>query len=72
VLIEADEDEIEDQVNLAGELMVEAGRQVLGSASLRVDRKIIRYPNRLLTDEKDKEKWAWLIGQLAQKEPVSV
>jgi hypothetical protein len=70
-LIEADEDKIDAKVDSSKQLMTEAGYQLLGSASLRVEAKIIRHPHRLLTDEKDKEKWRWLMGQLTQKKAVS-
>jgi hypothetical protein len=72
VLIEADENEIESQTDLAERLMVEAGRQVLGDITLRVDRKIVRHPGRLLMDDKEEEKWDWLMAQLNKKDVAAL
>lgn len=47
VLIYAPEDEIEDQVKLATDLMEESSRNVLGGYKVYVENTIVRFPDRL-------------------------
>lgn len=51
VLIEAPDDEIEAQVEIAKACMEEASKKVLAGFALSSDADIIRYPNRFLDDD---------------------
>jgi hypothetical protein len=68
LLVEGDAEVIEDLADEVEGLMVRAGRELLGDVVLKVDRKIIRHPDRLLTDEPECKQWAWLIDQLREIE----
>ena len=57
VLIEAPLDQIDATVAQTRELMVEAGRVVLGGFKLRVETKVVRHPDRF-TDEAGAAMWA--------------
>lgn len=59
VLIEAPLNEIVRETDRMCEIMVEAGRQVLGGFELRVDSRIIRYPDRY-PGHHDNRIWSWL------------
>jgi DNA polymerase-1 len=64
ILIEADSDDIDRAVSLTLELMCAASRVVLNGFELRVDRKIIRYPDRF-TDERGLKMWNTVNALLA-------
>lgn len=51
VLIEATEDTIDQQVQIAQECMVQASQIVLGDFTLASDAKVIKYPGRFLEDD---------------------
>jgi hypothetical protein len=44
--------------------MVQAGRDLLQGVTLKVDAQVVRHPERLLSEEADRKRWAWLLGQL--------
>ena len=66
VLIEAPLDGIEQETDRMHEIMVEAGRQVLDGFELRVDSRIIRYPDRY-PGHHDNEIWSWLYGRFEEE-----
>jgi hypothetical protein len=54
---------------LAGEvevLMVRAGQELLGGFTLKVDHHIVRHPDRLLMEDADRKRWAWLLDHLGR------
>ena len=57
VLIEAPLDELENRVQQAQELMLEASRQVLGGFELTTDADIYRYPERYRDEERGGKFW---------------
>jgi hypothetical protein len=67
LLIEGDVDVIDDLADETGSLMVQAGRELLQGFTLKVDRRVVRYPDRLVGDD-DRERWAWLLGHLDELE----
>ena len=65
ILIEADSDHIDEAVEAVASAMREAARIVLGGAELRVEAKIINYPDRY-KDERGERTWdtVWeIIGE---------
>jgi DNA polymerase I len=67
VLIEAPIDRVESEVAIMQGIMQRASRIVLGSAELRTDAKIIRYPDRY-TDKRGIKIWTEVLEVLAQGE----
>jgi hypothetical protein len=72
LLIEGGDDAIGGLADEAEALMVQAGRELLGGFTLKVDRHVVRHPDRLLLGEADRERWAWLVGQLGRFQPTEM
>jgi DNA polymerase I-like protein with 3'-5' exonuclease and polymerase domains len=66
VLVEGDADAIDDVADEVEALMVQAGRDLLRGVTLKVDRKVIRHPERLLSEETERKRWDWLMGCLGR------
>ena len=64
LLIESDVSDIDAVASEAENLMVEAGRELLDGFTIRVDKKIVRYPNRLLENGRDLEMWDFVSSRL--------
>jgi hypothetical protein len=64
LLVEADERDIDQAAAAAEAFMVRAGQELLGGVRLKVDRQVIRYPERLHADEAGWKRWGWLMLKL--------
>jgi hypothetical protein len=72
LLVEGGDDDIDGLAEEVGALMVRAGRELLEGFTLKVDRQIVRHPDRLLSEGPDRKRWEWLLGQLGRPGGVSV
>src|SRR5262249_9631203 len=64
LLVEGDAGGIDGLADEVEGLMVRAGRDLLRGFTLKVDRQVVRHPDRLLSGEEDRRRWAWLAGRL--------